>query len=720
MEEKNLSENTDNNPGETPRSPMEDPTETDPKPNGESTETEQAVNDGDQAKEEDEEKKKTEEVEAAEIPPESESPPPSLEKVSEDIDQYVLSLQQKETENEDKEKEATSFEIPGFVDRFLDLMEEKMTKYDAEGKPKWGQVQEEDASFLEAVNRISKLVKLLTPQVESSHLPPSSSEGEEIIKGMKDSLVNRIGLIQQRAMSHLEEDFRYLLEEARITPTESDPDNQNQNHVDHKGKQVASEQQDQDGEKDEESSDNNFPGYPDEAIASLNKIAEAMIYGGYQSECCQVYIISRRHALEESLQKLGFERISIDEMQKVQWETLARDMVPSWSNTFKQCADVYFTGEKKLAEAVFAEHPNAAAGLFSNLSRGVVIQLLNFAEGAAMTKRAGEKLFKLLDMYETLRDVISKLDGLFPDECVEELKTEMTLAKGRLGEAAISIFCDLENSIKSETAKTPVPGGAVHPLTRYILNYLNIAGDYKETLEQVFKEHSKIERADSTSRPHHENDDNIIVAGGGGSGGNKENMSPFAAQVTRVMELLDTSLEGKAKLYKDVALSNFFLMNNGRYILQKIKGSSEMVRLMGDTWCRKKSSELRTYHKNYQRETWNRVVACLTHEGLNVNGKVYKPNLKERFKSFNALFDEIHRTQSSWVVKDEQLQSELRVSISAVVIPAYRSFLGRFAQYLDPGRQTEKYVKYQAEDIETYIDDLFDGKPPQPIGRRKT
>jgi exocyst complex protein 7 len=54
------------------------------------------------------------------------------------------------------------------------------------------------------------------------------------------------------------------------------------------------------------------------------------------------------------------------------------------------------------------------------------------------------------------------------------------------------------------------------------------------------------------------------------------------------------------------------------------------------------------------------------------------------------------------------------------VIPAYRAFIGRFSQNLDGGRQTEKYIKYQPEDIETYIDELFDGKPHQSIGRRKS
>ncbi|KAL6132711.1 hypothetical protein ACLB2K_064950 [Fragaria x ananassa] len=203
------------------------------------------------------------------------------------------------------------------------------------------------------------------------------------------------------------------------------------------------------------------------------------------------------------------------------------------------------------------------------------------------------------------------------------------------------------------------------------------ACEYKDTLELVFKEHAKIERTDSTSKSRDEydaRDTSYAVA---------DDESPFAVQLVRVMALLDSNLEAKSKLYKEVALSSIFMMNNGRYILQKIKDSQEINACMGDTWCRKRSSELRQYHKNYQRETWSRLLSFLSHEGLSNHGKVQKPVLKERFKSFNAMFDEIHKTQSTWVVSDEQLQSELRVSISAVVIPAYRSFLGRFAQVLE-------------------------------------
>ncbi|KAL0385306.1 UNVERIFIED_CONTAM: Exocyst complex component EXO70B1 [Sesamum radiatum] len=185
--------------------------------------------------------------------------------------------------------------------------------------------------------------------------------------------------------------------------------------------------------------------------------------------------------------------------------------------------------------------------------------------------------------------------------------------------------------------------------------------------------------------------------------------TPFSIQVVTVMDLLDVNLDQKSKLYKDPSLRCLFLMNNGRYILQKAKGSPEIRQVMGDTWCRRRSTVVRLYHKNYQRETWNRVLHCLSHDGLLTNGKVNKPLLKERFKIFNTTFDEIHRTQSTWVVSDEQLQSELRISISAVVIPAYRAFVGRFRQYLDPGKQVDKYIKYQPEDIEGLIEGLFEG-----------
>ncbi|KAF5748677.1 putative Exocyst subunit exo70 family protein C2 [Tripterygium wilfordii] len=616
---------------------------------------------------------KTDQVE--EKPAEEASPPPySLEKALEDIDQFVSNFSVKNKEENDE-----PLEIPAFVERFLDLLEENIGKYDSKAdlvKSRWCQVVEEDALFIEALYRASKL-------------------NEAVVEFRSDathgSVINRVGGLQQRVMSYLEEEFRLLLQDSR-------------NNEDDRGggdgsAKLKHSESNRCNLREPESKDGDFPGYTEEVLSSLNRIAKEMISGGHESECCELYMIARREAFDECLINMGLGKISIDDVQKMQWDALETE-IATWSKTFKQCATVYFQGERKLADAVFTDYPSIAGSLFSNLTRGVLIQLLNFADAIAMSKRSAEKLFKFLDIYETLRDSIPAMDGLFEEESAKELKTETTTTRCRIGEAAICIFCDLENSIKSDTGKTTVPGGAVHPLTRYTMNYLKYACEYIDTLEQVFKEHSKIERADSSRRSQYEGQDNETPE-----------QSPFSSQLTRVMDLLDANLEAKSKLYRDTSLSSIFMMNNGRYILQKIKGSPEIHQVTGETWRRKRSSDLRNYHKGYQRETWSKLLGCLSHEGLQVNGKVVKPVLKERFKSFNAMFDEIHRTQSCWIVSDEQLQSELRVSISAVVIPAYRSFLGRFSQYLEAGRQTEKYVKFQAEDIENAIDELFEGNP---------
>ncbi|GAU50176.1 hypothetical protein TSUD_287540 [Trifolium subterraneum] len=671
------------------------------KPDDENKNVDDVVHVEGEPKEEKKEEKESEEGVTVEVT--SPETPPNLEKVLEDIDRF-LAINENNNNNVNPNEE----KIPECVDKFLDLVEEKITKYDS-GETKWGEVMEEDSSLLEGVNRVSKMVKLLSTMIIEFQYGEKEAEGDAEKENEKEKdekkekrdqlmLVNRVGAIQQRAMSYLEEEFRMLMEESR---------NQNKTDSDSKGKNVATSES---SENESTEMVMEFPGFKEEVITSLNKIACEMLFAGYDSECYHIYTVSRKHGFNDGLNKLGYERISMDEVQKMQWESLERE-IPSWINTFKECATVWFPGERKLVASIFSDNQSVADTLYTELTRVVVFQLLNFAESVAMTKRAAEKLFKYLDMYEALRDTILNLEKLYPENIVDDIKAEITSAKNRLGEVAVLIFCELENSIKSDSGKTPVAGGAVHPLTRYIVNYLRLACEYKDTLEEVFREHSKIERADSTSRPHYENDNQQSKE--------KENTSPFAAQLTRVMELLDANLEGKAKLYKEVPLSCIFMMNNGRYIVQKIKGSAEIYAVMGETWCRKRSTELRTYHKNYQVETWSKILTCLSPKGLSDNGKVPKPVLKERFKTFNALFDEIHKTQSTWVVSDEQLQSELRVSISALVIPAYRSFLGRFSQYLDPGRQTEKYIKFQAEDIENYIDDLFDGNPHTAQVRKK-
>ncbi|CAL5421062.1 unnamed protein product [Camellia sinensis] len=588
----------------------------------------------------------------------------NVDQLTQDVDRFTNTLSTVDDKSE-------PLEVPDSVETFSKIVESRIARYYSPNSPTiFGKMTEEDSFFFEAVRRISKLNKTFNDFSSTA------------------SSKDRTSTVLQRAMVFLEEEFRHLLEDSNL-------------NLLLRKKQSDEEESDRDDEST--SGQKEFPSYSPEIVMKMNRIATAMICAGYETECCQVYSIARRNVFNEAIKSLEFEIKSVEDVKKMQWETLEGE-IATWIKVVKHCAAVLFPGERKLCDSVFSENPSIAVYLFSNLARAVVIQLLNFVDAVVQTNRSAEKLFKYLDMYEALRDLIPDINK----SCSDELAAEISTSGDRIGEAAVHIFCDLENSIKGDAAKTPVAGGAVHPLTRYVMNYLKYACEYKVTLEQIFQKNKALVPSIKHEResPSHNQT------------GENSSSSPFATQLMTVIDLLDLNLETKSKLYKDPSLRFIFLMNNGRYIMQKIKAASEILQSMDDTWYRIRSSDVRQYHKNYQRETWGKVLHCLGHEGLQVNGKVHKPALKERFKNFSAMFDEIQKTQSTWVVSDEQLQSELRVSISAVVIPAYRSFFGRFRQYLDSGRQGEKYVKYQPEDIETMIEGLFDGNASS-IGRKK-
>lgn len=616
------------------------------------------------------------------ISEEFEFDPSSRAQVTEDVDHFTNTL------SSIQDKSSCPPTIPDSVETFSKIVESRIARYNSgDNGNLFGKMTEEDSFFIEAVNRISKLTNSLSEF--SSHDATNSS-------------LNRTSVVLQRAMAFLEEEFRALLEDSRNSP-DLDVRSHSAAQQDHPQDRCAIRDPDPVEPED-------YPGYPPDFVMKMHRIATTMVTAGYETECCQVYSISRRNAIRIQMKKLEFETINMDDALRMPWESLEKE-IWRWTKVVKRCSDTIFPGEKKLGEYVFANYPMICNSMFSNLARAVVIQLLDFAEAAAMAKRSAEKLFKFLDMFEALQSLTKSLGG------GESCSDEIAATTNRIGASAASNFCELENSIKSDVARTPVPGGAVHPLTRYVMNYLEYACEYKDALEKIFEKHGDVENKSfpPSSLSHHElekdsdSPHNFDIAA----------TTPFSIQVITVMDLLDGNLDAKAKLYRDPALRNVFLMNNGRYILQKVKGSNEIRQVMGDTWCRKRSTVVRQYHKNYQRETWNRVLQCLSHDGLLTNGKINKPLLKDRFKIFTNTFDEIHRSQCTWVVSDEQLQSELRISVSAVVIPAYRAFVGRFKQYLDSSKHLDKYIKYQPEDIETLIEGLFEGNATS-MARRRT
>ncbi|KAJ7537163.1 hypothetical protein O6H91_12G101000 [Diphasiastrum complanatum] len=435
---------------------------------------------------------------------------------------------------------------------------------------------------------------------------------------------------------------------------------------------------------------------PPEVVKNLHEIAQRMVSAGFQRECCQVYGSARKSVLEESLGRLGFEKLSIDEVHKMTWEAL-EVRIRKWIQTLNVGVKVLYAGERQLCENIFNEQ-GLAESCFAEISRASITHLLNFGEAIAVSRTSPEKLFKVLDMYETLRDLVADLSAIFSGESFAGVREEVSGILSRLGQTAKRTFAEFGNAISRDTSRVPVPGGAVHPLTRYVMNYASFLFDYADTLKQLF--------ADDTDMPEFQGDGERISM--------HDNLSPLALHSIRITHVLQSNLDEKSKLYKDHALTYLFLMNNVRYIVQKVKDSDLLRALLGDDWLRKHTSLVRKYATDYQRSAWNVVLACLKDEGIRASGSfsngVSKAVLKERFKSFNAAFEDILKAQSSWLVPDSQLRLELRISIAEKLLPAYRSFLGRYRMYLESEKHSEKYIKYTPEDLEARLNDFFEGR----------
>ncbi|KAG6412386.1 hypothetical protein SASPL_125063 [Salvia splendens] len=406
--------------------------------------------------------------------------------------------------------------------------------------------------------------------------------------------------------------------------------------------------------------------HPD-AVIELGEIADRMIRSGYEKECCQVYCSVRRDVLEECMAILGVEKLSIEEVQKIEWKSLDEKM-KKWIQAVKIVVRGLLSSEKHLCDQIFAGSDLIKEVCFLETAKGCVMQLLNFGEAVAIGRRSVEKLFRILDMYDALAQVLSDLQELFMDEDAGDMVCrEAQGVLDGLGEAAIGTFVEFENAVQGESSRKPIQNGEIHPLARYVMNYAKLLVDYSNTLNLL------LENLEAGT----------VESDRGNNTSELESMSPFARRLSALIMSLESNIEDKSKVYEDVAMQYVFLMNNILYIVQKVK-DSELRNLLGDNWVRKRQGLIRQHATQYLRASWSKVLSCLKDQGIGGStSNASKVALKERFKNFNACFEEIYRVQTAWKVPDPQLREELRISVSEKVIPAYRSFMGRLEKSAD-------------------------------------
>ncbi|XP_031477275.1 exocyst complex component EXO70B1-like [Nymphaea colorata] len=593
----------------------------------------------------------------------------------------------------------------GEMEERLEVAEAKIMHWDSNSSAGrhsslWGDLSDEAEDFLGAVDEVAGLTESL------GKLSLASDDERELLERAQFAL--------QIAMDRLEDEFQQVLIRNTV-PLEADrlKGSISTRREDDVGSECSGEGGEPEcggGSEEGDAADRGecvddegvvaLDLIQQEAISDLKVIAHRMIRSGYGEECCHVYSSVRRDVLEECLSILGVDKLSIDDVQKMEWNTLD-GKIRRWIQAVKVVIGGIISGEHRLCDQIFGDLDGKMGDMcFVEAAKGAVLQLLNFGEAVSIVRRSPEKLFRILDMYDALAQVLPNLGSLFSgnsgDHVVEEAKTLLV----SLGEAAKGTFAEFENAVRRETSRTPIQGGAIHPLVRYVMNYLKLLVDYSDTLNVLM---------DSEDVNISEEDEEIKYLG---------SSSPMARRLFSLLSLLEANVVEKSKLYKDAAIQYIFLMNNIQYIVQRVK-DSELSALLGDRWVKKRRGQVRQYATGYLRSAWHKVLSCLKDEGIGSGsggslsgGSVSKVALKERFKSFNLGFEDIYRNQTAWNVPHAQLREELRISISEKVIPAYRSFMGRFRSHLESTRRhADKYIKYTPEDLEAYLLDLFEGVP---------
>ncbi|TVU26790.1 hypothetical protein EJB05_29368 [Eragrostis curvula] len=533
-------------------------------------------------------------------------------------------------------------------------------------------------SYLEAVDVLKGIVRFF-----SSNKNFKSSEG----------VLNHVNNLLAKSTLKIEEEFKQLMSNyskpiepdrlfdclpKSLRPTKGDNENDGAGRSEHPSKGL-------------ETAIYRTPTLiPPRILPLMNDIAQQLVQAGNQQSCYKIYRDSRASALELSLRKLGVEKLSKDDVQKMQWEALEAK-IGNWIHFMRIAVKLLLAGERQICDQIFDGVNFNKGQCFAELTANSVITLLSFGDAVARSKRSPEKLFVLLDMYEVMRELQSEIEIIFEGKpCSEMREAALGLTK-RLAQTAQETFTDFEEAVEKDASKTIVQDGTVHPLTSYVINYVKFLFDYQSTLKLLFQEFE--------------------------TGSDAE--SQLAVVTTRIMQALQNNLDGKSKQYRDPALTYLFLMNNIHYMVRSVR-RSEAKDILGDDWIQRHRRIVQQNANQYKRVAWAKILQTLSVQGAGSTGDlsssgVSRATIKERwtlilFKSFNMQFEELHAKQSQWIVPDQELRESLRLAVAEVLLPAYRSFIKRFGNLVENGKNPQKYIRYSPEAVDQLLGQFFEGQ----------
>ncbi|CAK9151221.1 unnamed protein product [Ilex paraguariensis] len=427
-------------------------------------------------------------------------------------------------------------------------------------------------------------------------------------------------------------------------------------------------------------------------MADVKAIADCMISSGYGKECVKIYEIIRRSIVDETLYHLGVEKLSFSQIQKMDWYVIERK-IKNWLNAANIAVKTLFYGERILCDHVFSASEIVKESCFAEICKEPALTLFGFPEMVAKCKKSPEKMFRMLDLYESISELWPEIESIFSLESLTSVRSQAVNSHLKLGEAVRAILSDFETAIQKQSSKSTLPGGGVHPLTRYVMNYIVFLCEYSGSLSDIVADYSL-----SAQTPLPESYFSSPIPDGSPT-------SAISERLAWLILVLLCKLDGKAVVYKDVSLSYLFLANNLNYVVSKARTTS-LTLLLGSDWFINHEIKVKQYISNYERMGWSKVMTSLPE---NPTAEISVEAAKECFRKFNSGFEEAYRKQSSWAIADPKLRDEIKVSVAKKILPVYRDFYEKYRGIFRREMGVELVVRFAPDDLGHYLSDLFHG-----------
>ncbi|XP_044481441.1 exocyst complex component EXO70H1-like [Mangifera indica] len=428
------------------------------------------------------------------------------------------------------------------------------------------------------------------------------------------------------------------------------------------------------------------------ALADLKLIADCMIASGYGKECVKIYKKIRKSIVDEALYHLGVEKLSFSAVKKMDWDLLEIKM-KKWLHAVKTAVKTLFYGERILSDLVFSASDSIRESCFTEICKDGALTLFAFPENIAKCKKTPEKIFRTLDLYKAIADLWAETESIFSFESTSVVRSQAVNSLNKLGEAVRSMLVDFEAEIQKDNSKSGVPGGGIHPLTRYVMNYIAFLGDYSGSLSDIIADWPL-----TVCTP--------LLEAYFGSPDSEDNISsPIAVRLAWLILVLFCKLDGKAELYKDGSLSYLFLANNLQYVVVKAR-TSNLHFILGEEWVVKQEAKVTQYAAKYERLAWSKVFASLPD---NPTAEIPLEKVRNSFRQFNSSLEDACNKQSSWIVPDEKLRDEIKTSLWRRIVPVYRAFYDKYevSASREPGMGNECFARFAPDDLANYLSNLF-------------